>query len=52
MHAGIRKARWLGMKDRVPSGGGEFKSVNILTATLEVGSSMRKLGEEVPLKIS
>ena len=35
------------MKDRVPSGSGEFKPMKIPPATFEVGSSLRKLGEEV-----
>ena len=47
MRACIRKVRWLSMKDRVPSGRGEFKPMEIPPATFEVGSSLRKLGEEV-----
>jgi hypothetical protein len=35
------------MKDRVPSGRREFKPMEIPPATVEVGSSLRKLGEEV-----
>ncbi|MHB1709437.1 MAG: hypothetical protein ACYCT2_08205 [Thermoplasmataceae archaeon] len=38
------------MKDRVPSGLGEFKPMEISPATVEVGSSLRKLGEEVTKK--
>jgi hypothetical protein len=37
------------MKDRVPSGRREFKPMEIPPATVEVGSSLRKLGEEVTL---
>ena len=47
MRACIRKVRWLSMKDRVPSGRREFKPMEIPTATVEVGSSLRKPGEEV-----
>ena len=48
MHTCIRKVIWLSMKDRVPSGrGGEFKPMEIPPTTFEVGSSLRKLGEEV-----
>ena len=47
MRACIRKVRWLRMKDRVPSGRGEFKPMEIPPATFEVGSSLRKLEEEV-----
>ena len=48
MRACIRKVIWLSMKDRVPSGrGGEFKPMEIPPATFEVGSPLRKLGEEV-----
>ncbi|MHB1709645.1 MAG: hypothetical protein ACYCT2_09250 [Thermoplasmataceae archaeon] len=32
------------MKDRVPSGRGEFKPMETPPATVEVGRSMRKLG--------
>ncbi|MCW6158983.1 MAG: hypothetical protein LVQ63_05845, partial [Thermoplasmatales archaeon] len=45
----IRKVRWLSMKDKVPSGRGEFKPMEIPPATFEVGSSLRKLGEEVTI---
>jgi hypothetical protein len=37
------------MRDRVPSGRGEFKPMEIPPATFEVGSSLRKLGEEVTI---
>ena len=43
----IRKVRWLSMEDKVPSGRGEFKPMEIPPVTFEVGSSLRKLGEEV-----
>jgi hypothetical protein len=35
------------MEDKVPSGRGEFKPMEIPPVTFEVGSSLRKLGEEV-----
>ncbi len=35
------------MRDRVPSGRGEFKPMEIQPATFEVGSPFRKIGEEV-----
>ncbi|MCL4330763.1 MAG: hypothetical protein M1304_00650 [Candidatus Thermoplasmatota archaeon] len=35
------------MRDRVPSDRGDFKPMEIPPATFEVGSSLRKLGEEV-----
>ena len=47
MRACIRTVRWLSMKDKVPSGRREFKPIEIPPATFEVGSSLRKLGEEV-----
>ena len=47
IRACIRKVRWLSMKDKVPSGRREFKPIEIPPATFEVGSSLRKLGEEV-----
>ncbi len=43
----IRKVRWLSMEDKVLSGRGEFKPMEIPPVTFEVGSSLRKLGEEV-----
>ena len=43
----ICKVRWLSMEDKVPSGRGEFKPMEIPPVTFEVGSSLRKLGEEV-----
>ena len=45
----IRKVRWLSMEDKVPSGRGEFKPMEIPPVTFEVGSSLRKLGEEVTM---
>ncbi len=47
MRACIRKVRWLSVRDRVPSDRGDFKPMEIPPATFEVGSSLRKLGEEV-----
>ncbi|MHB8371214.1 MAG: hypothetical protein ACYDAO_03810 [Thermoplasmataceae archaeon] len=38
------------MKDKVPSGRREFKPMEISPATFEVGSSLRKLGEDVTVK--
>ena len=49
MRACIHKVRWLSVKNRVPSGRGEFKPMEIPPATLEVGSSLRKLGEEATI---
>ena len=51
MRACIRKVIWLSMKDIVPSGRGEFKPMEIPSATFEVGSSLRKLGEEVTVVV-
>ena len=47
MSACVRKVRWLSMTDRVPSDRGEFKPMEIPPETLEVGSSLRDLGEEI-----
>ena len=47
MRACICKVIWLSIRDRVPSGRGEFKPMEIPPATFEVGSSLRKLGEKV-----
>lgn len=49
LHAACtRKVRCLSMKGIVPSGG-EFKHMEIPSATFEVGSFLRKLGEESTL---
>jgi len=37
------------MKDRVPSGRGGFKPMEILPAIFEAGSPFRKIGEEVTM---
>jgi hypothetical protein len=50
MRACIRKVRWPSMKDRVPSDRGESKPMEIPPETFEVGSSLRRLGEEVTNK--
>ncbi len=43
----IRKVNWLSMEDKVPSGRGEFKPVEIPPTTFEAGTPFRKIGEEV-----
>ena len=40
----IRKIRWISMRDKVPSGRGESKLVEIPPATVETGNPFRKLG--------
>ena len=49
MLAWIRKVIWLSITDRVPSGRGEFKPMEIPLATFEVKGPLRKLGEEATI---
>ncbi len=45
MRACIRKVKWLGLKERVPSGRRQFNATEIGSATFEAINSLRKLGE-------
>ena len=47
MPAYIRKNRWPEMRVRVPSGRGEFRHMEALPETIEMGSHLRGLGEDV-----
>ena len=49
MRACVRKVKWLGMEIKVPPDRREFMHVEVPLVTVEAGSPLRKIGEEITL---